>query len=545
MQDFSDILAEDPNAQNILTDTGESTDRVMPYSHLDPQFCATTPSTLTPSLELRNDASARTKTSGVPSQHSEGSFRPSRPDLIMSSLPNSFVQESVDLFFGKIHVYLPVYARDKLCSTIAADGIGGCHCEVFMILAMTENLICNSSELSLCSDWLSTATQCHYSRLAGGSKDLIVAQTGVWLAFKHYLNGSLLNAYVLLGSVWSIVRLQKNKLVGNSQHQQYSTASQELELTVWSVYTLDCLLFGYFNFPVLVHETDLRAGLRTETADRFELPLVCVLQLQIPPRALSITYSTSWLIFLKQAVEQSLGEEDECYTALTPLRMKAQAGSTSIDNHLMRIHSLFRKLWKLSHAKDNFDNTETPNIRDIESELAQLRLTLPGNLGESAANQTTDLWKMFWLNVLMNTLTILTNYAVPSHEEREQRRGLIDTDASLNRCFAAAKQTLQQMKDTLTFTKGPLMNPHLLPSYFLCGHILILATPLPRRWNIRADLNILLSVLKQIGQSTGPCALMYHRRLEEQLELSPKELHHMRMEGIYGLRKSLQDIFPE
>ncbi|KAM0254581.1 hypothetical protein ACHAQJ_006616 [Trichoderma viride] len=434
---------------------------------------------------------------------------PSTPSVSPPELPElPELLQLIDLFFEKFYRYLPIIHRQTIMSALGSQGVEGVQpVLLFAIIAVSTGAHPDHQIRQSQPAWYKEAK----SRV---SKDMQlphhVLQTLQAAVLVVYLGLALVDyspCLVVLGEAW-----RKTVAVGHSHslrkmivetlgNQEKETWIEREEITriSWMLFILDrgmCYPIG------LMHAIDDRRI-------RIELPM--------PELDFQSTDGPPFI--------HSSRFTDNLNNLITIIRDRSLQGSATQLQYIILAYEL---LGRISEALDINEDDEKGRKEQIESlceHLIRIRLMLPRSATELSLANYDEFMQVIWLNVVLNTCTILLHHR-PLHQGESLDDDGTEMATNWPHCVAAARATISAIRNASRVSIDFVGNVHFPALLFTSCRILIAEYFYPSRSHKEAmatnGVHLPMDRDPKVREDLEVVALTYIRMKEEWSALGHK-----------------------
>lgn len=167
----------------------------------------------------------------------------------------------------------------------------------------------------------------------------------------------------------------------------------------------------------------------------------------------------------------------------------------------------------------------------LENALARFCLVAPQPLSSTRQVFPPDLLQVIWLNFLLHTCTVLLYHPTstnPTPSSIAGNNSPKDCPGFL-RCLNAMRSTLRMIKEASNYSIQSLLNPLVVPTYFLCSRFLAISWLESKDQAQRDDIDLILMLLDRVADSWGPLAAKYRTSVLHDLGKTVEAARRMRV----------------
>lgn len=211
-----------------------------------------------------------------------------------------------------------------------------------------------------------------------------------------------------------------------------------------------------------------------------------------------------------------------------------QSESLTTSQALLKAYVILGRVSEYVNAV-NFDaEQQRKEFNELDSNLVLFRLSLPRSTISVLSAPSVDQPNVVWLVAIVNTLTILLHHRSTSHASNSPGSLTPDEDNFVH-CVAAARNTVQLVKDVSRISTELLLNPHIAPMVYLAARMLTLEWTNTRNEAIRSDINIILLVFNRLGDTFAVLGGKFRKGILRDLDLDPAMAWKIKAAGSKGL----------
>lgn len=195
----------------------------------------------------------------------------------------------------------------------------------------------------------------------------------------------------------------------------------------------------------------------------------------------------------------------------------------------------------LGRIIDHHNNLHPPPDQDqraadfayLENALARFCLAAPQPLSSTLQGFPPDLDRVIWLHFLLHICTVLLYHPTstsskPSDALARNASSPEDSPGFL-RCLNAMRCTLRIIKEAANISVKSLLNPFLVPTYFLCSRFLAIGWLETKDKALRNDIDLILMLLDRVADPWGPLAAKYRSSVLHDLTKDVEAARRMRV----------------
>jgi hypothetical protein len=420
------------------------------------------------------------------------------------------LMQLIDLFFEKFHHYLPIIHRQTIISAIDSQGVEGVPpVLLFAIIAVSTGSHPDRHVRLSQPLWYKEAK----SRV---SKDIQlphhVLQTLQAAVLVIYLGLAFVDyspSIVVFGEAW-----RKTVAIGHSygdslkklivqtlgtQEKETWIEREEIVRISWMLFIMD----RGMCFPIgLMHAIDDRRM-------KIELPMSehDFQSTNGPPS----THPTRFT--------------DDFGNLITIIRDKSLHGSATQLQYIILAYTLLGYISEALDTTDDRDKDRKERIESLCAHLIRFRLMLPRSATELSLANYDESIQVIWLNVVLNTCTVLLHHRPLLEGESLDDPG---TDMAINwpHCVAAARATVSVLRNASRVSIDFVGNAHFPCLLFTSCRILMAEYFYPSRWHKEAtaagSVQPPMDRDRKVREDLEVIALTYLRMKEEWSALGQK-----------------------
>ncbi|KAK0716216.1 fungal-specific transcription factor domain-containing protein [Lasiosphaeris hirsuta] len=449
------------------------------------------------------------------------------PDNPITTNPNHFppqakLVELVELFFDRIHCFLPILHRQSLLHSVSTHGAQGSNCLLLLSVIASAAYAHPDPEIRASRErWYDEAKNLYEQTSHKPDFALETLQAAACLALQAVTHGEHSTAVLVVAKAArqaTIIGIHQNDSptrvvvsgVTLPPTDDWRQAEQRRRV-VWALFILDRGICFPVGLPHAIDDRCLRLFLpmAEEAFQRSETP---------PEKSETVFFS------------------HDLQKLIAALRCQARRKSHNPSHYLILAYLLLGRIVGHMFSPDyNEDDTARRSERnELEQHMAQTRLMLPRCATDLAAARYQDFRYVVWLNVLMNVNTVLLHHQPQSGYVEiadEAASGAVDSGSlgSWQHCVGAAHNTALAIREACRVSTDLLMNPHISAPIFTCSRVLaveyLLSSVEGQRQQqnpaLRSDLEVMISVFDRLHEVFGGVfqkyrvGLLYHLHQDE------------------------------
>jgi hypothetical protein len=186
------------------------------------------------------------------------------------------------------------------------------------------------------------------------------------------------------------------------------------------------------------------------------------------------------------------------------------------------------KVQSLHDAPDTPEYAE--ECEELDSYIIKFRLSIPRQAASLFEAQPADRGLVLWLQVMMNTSTILLNYRCSKDVP------VADASSRFIVAVAAARNTAQLVRDASRISIDLLISPHIASSLYVAALLLVIEWRTTGDPKLKDEIDLFALVFVRINEAFVYLGLKFSYALEHDLERSQGEnLEELKDRGLRGL----------
>ncbi|KAK3360413.1 fungal-specific transcription factor domain-containing protein [Lasiosphaeria hispida] len=463
--------------------------------------------------------------------------------------PHPKLIELVELFFDRIHCYLPILHRQSYLRSVSTHGaVGSNRLLLFSVIASAAYAHPDPEIRASRQRWYEEAKTLYEQTSHKPDHALETLQAAACIALQALTHGEHSTAVLVVGKA-----ARQATTIGLHQSDSPTRLvlsgvtlpttddwcqAEQRRRVIWALFILDRGICFPVGLPHAIDDRHLRLCLPM-AEDLFQGS-------EAPPEP-------SETVFFSHDLKR----------LIAALRDEARRKSHNPSHYLILAYLLLGHIVGHMFSPDyNQDDAARRSERDeLEQHLTQTRLMLPRCATDLAAARYQDFKYVVWLNVLMNVNTVLLHHQPQRggiEVADEAAPGIADDggSSSWQHCVAAAHNTALLVREACRVSTDLLMNPHVSAPIFTCSRILVVEYLLSsakgqrqqRSPALRSDLEVMMLMFDRLHEVYGGVfqkfrvGLLYHLHQEEYCVRAVKACGSRGLLRCCGDWPTLQDV---
>ncbi|KAI9803988.1 MAG: hypothetical protein M1833_000269 [Piccolia ochrophora] len=449
----------------------------------------------------------------VPDTPSTGSWSGSN-DVVSPS--SDQMMELVNIFFTRFHVFLPCLHQANFIESINKGHISMETCALpWAVLAVAAMSHPDITLQVHCSTWLNKAMELFDVSVSSQACPTQTLQAAVWIVFLEFVKADMTNMWVFLGKACRLAVLLGWNQVDSGRKNVSPFASppsnlieeEERRQAVWALYLMDRAVSCLCGWPLAIEDKQFLVNFPLEERSFQGRRILTLEQAKSEPFSLNAS--------------ALLTPSSEDLTTRAPMRLIYKA-SVLLGRIMSHHNNLHPPPDRQRHA-DDFAN--------LENLLTRFGIVAAQPSNDILQVPPQDLGRVVWLNILLQTCTILLYHPTAAAPPATSALGqnFASETPSFLRCLNAMRNTMTVIKETVNISLTALLNPFLVPNYFLCCRFLAIRWLERREAAVRNDIDIILMLFDRVAEVWGPLAAKYRTSILHDLGKSAEEAKQMRI----------------
>ncbi|OCL14386.1 hypothetical protein AOQ84DRAFT_384756 [Glonium stellatum] len=442
-------------------------------------------------------------------------------ELPYLSLPlNHQLIELFELFFLHFYPLLPCFHKTTLLDEVKSQEIQKqAPFLVYAIISMTAKFHPDPTIQACRDEWFNQAKALYELTQRDTLPGLRVIQAGICIVFHASTLGQFSPAWLSLGKTWrQACALSLNRLddetgggLGLGPPPKSNLEREEYRRTLWSLFILDRSQCWPSGWPHGINDRQYLVNLPIEERKFQSVVMLTSDDAQSTP----FNRNLSKLI------------ASPC----------TRAGSVDLFQCLVKGYVILGRVVEHVHNLHNSPDDEEycHESNYLDSQIIRFRLSLPRAATSILAAPTDDRLHVVWLNVMLNTVTILLHFRAtvlkPSSLEAENS----EENMHFAQCVAAARNTIQFIKDMSRISLDPLFNPLIGPDYYLLSCVLVIEWRQTGDDNVKSEIDMLDLFFDRLYEVYPFLGKKFKVGLRYDLQRDKDGLREMRKMGARGL----------
>lgn len=450
--------------------------------------------------------------------HSRRSIPDSRRDLNMqvsshtrSTLPSGQdLEDLFDVFFERYHPLLPSIHQASFRKQYS-QGLIDLNSDPlpWAIASVAAKSQTDQRRRQLCTAWLDKSISLFDANVGSLNHPQHTLQASVWIIFQCYVRAEMPDMWLWMGKACRLATLLGFDRIDATRGQSpFAPAfSNELELeerrqAVWALYMLDRFLSCLCGWPLAIDDRAFKVNFPRDDAE-FQSG-----NLGGSSDPFSLDIPTPFGASTLQSGPETL-RPGQIITRLTVL-----LGRIITHNNHMHPESDMA-----SHAAE---------FTALQQSLSCFHIARTHSFDDNFAIPDADLNRVVWFEALLQMCTILLHHPTVTVAPGERGgefshassiSGIQVTSNSSNqspgfmRCLQAMNNIVAMVCDISNRNIMSLLNPFLVPAYFLCSRFLAIGWHERQDPSFRRSLDLMLMLLDRCSRLWGPLAMKYRARV--------------------------------
>uniref|UniRef100_A0A8H7TMW9 Xylanolytic transcriptional activator regulatory domain-containing protein n=1 Tax=Bionectria ochroleuca TaxID=29856 RepID=A0A8H7TMW9_BIOOC len=417
--------------------------------------------------------------------------------------PPSVLRELIDIFFERIHDYIPVLHKPRFLAELNSKGPEGCsQALLFAICAVSAARHTNPGIRKLQRSWYDVARETLSKSLHFPDDVLAILQAAVIIIYQANIFTEYSTSWLLVGDAWRIAvvtgcarldgNLRSTPLKLESQVGKSWMQKEECRRALWMLFIFDR---GLCSLDLALVIDDQQLNINLPMADN-------IFSSEDEPIDIEPIAYTPSIDKLMDTIE-------------TEIRL---GNNTNIRQFIVAAYMLLGRIGSEIYQNE-FDYTKGTSVLDsLSASLKRLRLLIPQDATELSFADPRDFKLVIWLNAIMAANTIfLYHQPLRVGESPDEPSGM---SKNWPHCVAASRDLVAGLRDMCRSSTDFADNAFLVSLVYAGSRILIIeyiqssnnttsrqpgssSIVSSRSQNLKADTDLLYHIFRHFKVSLG------------------------------------------
>ena len=416
----------------------------------------------------------------------------------------------LSIFMDQYHVILPCLHQNRLHTRMASEYEAFESSPQFWVIAGCATWYQREGHsLQLSETFLHRASVLIDENIKTVKEPLITLQSLVYVIYQAYLSASMAEMWIYLGKACRLVSmLSWNRIDGRAALSPYAPKAsseeekEERRRVVWALFLLDRAMSCLTGWSLALDDRQFMVNYPMPEA-RFQQGDFS----SVTPEPFSMN--------LAKLVRPELAR-----TELKNDPMGLIFHGYTLLGRILNCHNFLHE--------ESYPNFITSEFFELEDTLTKFHLIADGATLEPLEQPLQNRCKSAWLSILIMTCTILLYHPTVDDASTDKARSDLGTASSFRYCVSATRKIMERIREEAIYSMETLINPLLLPSYFLVCRFLTITWHESKNMQDRNSIDTILMLIDRIGNRYGPLALKYRKSIMADVERDPDTMRRLR-----------------
>ncbi|KAI9739980.1 MAG: hypothetical protein M1818_005036 [Claussenomyces sp. TS43310] len=442
----------------------------------------------------------------------------------ISGLPaKQYIRDLVDLFFVHLHHRLPCIDQDILLQRLSEDYVTAHSCPLLWIIMATAAPMHPDENIRSCQGfWWHRAGSLFDTCTRTFQKPKETLQAAVWLTYHSFTMARMAEAWTILGTAcrlaslfaWDRIDSTRTQPSPFTQPAGDEHENEQRRRTIWALFFLDRIVSSLYGSTLAFDDRQFCVNFpmeNIEATSNGHLPGIGPTEMQpsteIFTRDLASYFSTSG---------SSTTNDQRLSLSRLVLKLAVLLGRIVTHHNQLHVHS---SLEIQSHEAD---------FTDMEHALTRLYIIVARSGYDILRAPEQDLRQVVWLHIMLRMCSILLYH--PTVGKSPHRSLSYDDDGpGFQRCANSTRDMIHIIGESARRSIDALLNPLLLPAYFLCSRFLAIDWHERKTASSKTDIDLILMLLDRMAEQWPQLVTKYRTSIMSDLSKTIAQVQQMRI----------------